>query len=167
MADRTFIDKQYSLVKRRVELYAAVLVGAAGAVSLRRWNYPTFGTGPNARTYTAAPPANALPTGAPYPLQYQCGAEGVRSVTRTGAGLWTVQLQDQYQRVLGVSFTADLAGGLSSTVAVALNSTITNMTSAGGSTIGLALLSATATAADPTAGDLILLRFDLADATEP
>lgn len=167
MADRTFIDKQYSLVKRRVELYAAVLVGAAGAVSLRRWNYPTFGAGPNARTYTAAPPANALPTGSPYPLQHQCGAEGVRSVTRTGAGLWTVQLQDNYQRVLGLSVTTDVAGGLATVIAAALNTTVTNMASVGGSTIGVALLSATGTALDPTAGDLILLNLTLADATEP
>jgi hypothetical protein len=167
VADRTFVEKQYTMIKRRVELYAAVLVGAAGAVSLRRWNYPTLGGGTNARTYTAAPPANALPTGAPYPLQYGAGAEGVRSVTRTGAGLWTVQLQDAYQRVLGVSVTTDVAGGLATVVHAALNTTITNLATVGGSTIGVALLSAAGVAADPTAGDLILLRFDLADATEP
>lgn len=167
MANRSFIDKSYSMVKRRVDLYAAVSVGAAGAVTLLKWNYPTFGAGPNARTYTAAPTANALPTGAPYPLQYGCGAEGVRSVTRTAAGLWTVQLQDAYQRVLGVRATVDLAGGLSAIVGAALNTTITNMNSNGGSTIGVALLSATATALDPAAGSVVLLEFTLADATEP
>jgi hypothetical protein len=167
MADRTFVEKAYQLVKRRVDLYAAVSVAAAGAVTLLKWNYPTFGAGPNARTYTAAPTANALPTGAPYPLQYGCGAEGFRSVTRTAAGLWTVQLQDSYQRVLGVRATTDVAGGLATVIACALNTTITNMTSVGGSTIGIALLSATGTALDPAAGDVILLNFTLADATEP
>jgi hypothetical protein len=167
MANRTFMDKQYTMVKRRVELYAAVLGAGAAAPSLRKWNYPTLGTGPNARTYTAAPTANALPTGAAYPLQYACGAEGVRSVTRTGVGLWTVQLQDNYQRVLMVSATTDVAGGLGTILQVSLNTTITNMASAGGSTIGLALLSATGTAADPAVGAIILLKLDLADATEP
>jgi hypothetical protein len=167
MANRTFVDKQYTMLKRRVELYAAFLVGAAGAVTLRKWNYPTLGVGPLARTYTAAPLANALPTGAAYPLQYACGAEGFRSVTRTAAGLWTLQLQDNYQRVLMAQVTTDVAGGLATVIACGLNATITNMASAGGSTIGLALLSATGTALDPTAGDLVLLRLDLADATEP
>lgn len=167
MADRTFVDKQLCLVKRRVELYAAFLVGAAGAVTLRKWNYPTLGAGPNARTYTAAPLAGALPSGAPYPLQYSAGAEGVRGVTRTGVGLWTLRLQDNYQRVLGASITTDVAGGLATVLHCALNSTITAMATAGGSTIGLALLSATGTAADPAAGDIILLKLDLQDATEP
>jgi hypothetical protein len=166
MANRTFMDKQYTMVKRRVELYAAVLGAGAAAPSLRKWNYPTLGTGPNARTYTAAPTANALPTGAAYPLQYACGAEGVRSVTRTGVGLWTVQLQDNYQRVLMVSHTTDLAGGAATIRQVWLNTTITNLAAVGGSIIGL-FLGAGGAATDLPAGHLLLLKFDLADATEP
>jgi hypothetical protein len=52
-------------------------------------------------------------------------------------------------------------------VGVGLNSTITNMTAAGGSILGLALLSATGTALDPASGEVILLNFTMADATEP
>jgi len=166
MANRTFVELNYTLVKRKVELYAAVSVGAAGAVTLQKWNYPTLGGGANAQTYTAAPSATAG-VGNRYPLQYNSGAEGVYSVTRTGAGLWTVKLQDNYQRCLGVTANGQLAGGLSAIVGVGLNSTITDMTAQGGSVLGLALLSATGTALDPAADELMLLAFILADATEP
>jgi hypothetical protein len=165
MANRSFIDKAYQLVKRRVDLYAAVSVGAAGAVTLLKWNYPTFGAGPNARTYTAAPTANALPTGAPYPLQYGCGSEGVRSVTRTGAGQWLLQLQDNYQRHLGVGVTLEIAGGVS-TGQLAINSTTTNMNANGGSVLGLTTI-AGGVAADLASGTIANLRIFLADATEP
>ena len=165
MADRSFIDKSYRLVKRRVDLYAAVSVGAAGAVTLLKWNYPTFGAGPNARTYTAAPTANALPTGAPYPLQYGCGAEGVRSITRTGVGQWLIQLQDNYQRHFGVGVTLEIAGGVT-TGQLAINSTTTNMNANGGSVIGLTTIVG-GVAADLAAGTIANLRIFLADATEP
>jgi hypothetical protein len=166
MANRTFQTQTLALVKRRVELYAAVSVAAEGAITLQKWNYPTLGAGANAQTYTAAPSATAG-TGNRYPLQYNSGAEGVYSITRTGAGLWTVKLQDNYQRVLRVDAQGQLAGGLSAIVGVGLNSTITDMTAQGGSLIGLALLSATATALDPAADTVMLLTFVLADATEP
>jgi hypothetical protein len=164
MANRQFRDSSFTIVNREVRLYCAVSVGAAGAVTLQKWNYPTLGTGPNARTYTAAPTTAA---GQGYPTMYQNGAEGVRSVTRTGTGLWTLQLQDTYQRVLGVNFNVQKAGGLSTIMAVGINSTLTSLSASGGATIGLALLSATATAADPASGDLVLLSIRLQDATEP
>lgn len=166
MANRTFDTQHLTIVKRQTTLFAAVSVGAAGAVTLQRWNYPTLGGGLNAQTYTAAPSSTAG-VGNRYPLQYNSGAEGVYSVTRTAAGLWTVKLQDNYQRVLNVQVNGQLAGGLSAIVGCGLNSTITNMTAQAGSVIGLALLSATATALDPASGETILLSFVLADATEP
>lgn len=166
MADRTFQPLSFTLVKRKVELYAAVSVGAVGAVTLQKWNYPTFGnaTAP-AQTYTAATTATAGLGNRGF-LQYNAGSEGVYSVTRTGAGLWTVKLQDNYQRCLGVTVNGQLAGGLSAIVGVGVNSTVTNMSSQGGSVIGLALLSATAAALDPANGEVMLLTFTLADATE-
>lgn len=152
------------MVKREVRLYAAVDVAAEGAVTLQKWNYPVFGGGTNARTYTDAP---TTPAGNGYPLQYQTGAEGVRSVTRTAAGLWTIQLQDNYQRVLRVDAQGQLAGGLSAIVGVGLDSSTTDMNATDGSEVGIALLSATATALDPADGETILLTITLADATEP
>lgn len=165
MANRAFQPENFTIIKKRVELYAAVSVAAAGAVTLQKWNYPVLGsTVSPARTYTAAP---TTPAGNGYPLQYQTGAEGVRSVTRTAAGLWTVKMQDNYQRVLQVYAQGQLAGGLSAIVGCAINSTTTSIDASGGSEVGIALLSATATKLDPASGELILLTIVLADATEP
>lgn len=164
MANRTFIDKSYTMLKREVRLYAAVDVGAEGAVTLQTWNYPVFGGGTNARTYTDAP---TTPAGQGYPLQYQTGAEGVRSVTRTATGLWTIQLQDNYQRILRVDAQEHLAGGLSANVGIGINTTLTDMDATDGSKVAIALLSATGAAGDPAADTTVLLTFTLADATEP
>lgn len=166
MASRTFVDKQYTMVKRRVDLYAAVRGAGAAQPALQRWNYPSLGAGTLARTYTAAPTANALPTGAPYPLQYGCGAEGVRSITRLGVGQYTVQLQDNYQRVLMATCTTDVAGGVAAIRQCYLNTTNTNMAAVGGSIIGLTF-TAGAALADPAVGEILLLKFELSDATEP
>ena len=167
MANRSFQDKNYTVIKREITIYGAVSVGAAGAVTLKKWQYPTLGAGANARTYVTATSANTLPSGNPYPLQYFAGAEGIRSVTRTAAGLWTIKLQDNYQRVLYVHAQGSLAGGLSAIVAAARNTTVDSMTAQGGSEFGIALLSATATALDPASGETILLEIKLADGTEP
>lgn len=164
---RTYVDKQYALIKYEIRLYASVSVGAAGAVTLQKWNYPVFGTGPNARTYTAATTGTAPTTAGNYPNRYTAGAEGVFSVTRTGAGLWTILLQDNYQRMVGMTGFVAVAGGLANIVTIAENTTISNMTSPGGSVIGLAMLSATGVAADPTAGSSVRLCFTLANGTEP
>ena len=166
MADRVFQPLNFTLVKKKVELYAAVSVAAAGAVTLQRWNYPQLGqTAAPAQTYAAAPSATPGLGNRGF-LQYNSGAEGVFSVTRTGAGLWTVKLQDNYQRVLMVQAVGQLAGGLSAITGTGINSPLTNMQAQGGSVIGLALLSASGTAVDPVAGELILLAIKLADATE-
>lgn len=168
MANRTFKDKQMSLLNRLVWLYGVFTVGETGTPTLQKWVYPTLGTGTNVRTYTAAATSAAPPSGTgPYPLQYTAGTEGIRSVARTGVGLWTITLQDNYQRLVGLSFFTRVAGGLGNIVAIHENTTISNMSSGGGSIIGVALLSSTATAADPTSGHTLVIRFDLQDATEP
>lgn len=170
MADRSFQNINYTLIKREVGIYAAVDVAAAGAVTLLKWNYPTFGAGASAnitpRTYSAAPLATALPSGAASPLQYNAGAEGVRSVTRTGTGAWTVKLQDNYQRLMGVSFICENATGVATVVAVSSANT-GSMSASGGSEVKLVFSSSSGVAADPASGDRILLSFKFADATEP
>lgn len=164
MAERSFVLDRGALQKRMRDIYAVVSVGAAGAVTLQKWNYPVFGQGPNVRTYTAASSSGG---GTGWPSQYQQGSEGVKSVARTGAGLWTITLQDNYQRVLELDCFSRLDGGLSAIVHAAEDTTISNMTSTGGSIIGVALLSATATALDPASGEVVVLHFGLQDATEP
>lgn len=164
MATRTFQEKHFAILKREVRLYGTFSVGAAGAVTLQKWNYPVFGGGPSARTYTAAAITGG---GTAWPQTAQQGSEGIFSVTRTGAGLWTVRLQDNYQRMVGLYGYISVAAGASNIVTIAENSTISNMTSTGGSLIGVALLSSTATVADPTSGHIVNLTFVLGDATEP
>jgi hypothetical protein len=165
MAQRSFIDKNYTLVKKKVEIFAAVSVSAT-VPTLLKWNYPTFSGGPTARTYTAAQTGSVPTTTGAFPQQYQVGAEGVLSVTRTGTGLWTIRLQDNYQRCLQVMAQQLLAGGLGNIVATHQDATTTNMNSPGGSLVGIALCSSTATAADPTSGSTVLLTFIFQDATE-
>lgn len=168
MANRTFTQDHYTVIKRDVRLYCTVAVGAAGAVTLQKYNYPTFGGGANARTYTAAPLPGTVPSGSgAYPLQYTAGSEGVFSVTRTGTGLWTVKFQDNYQRMVGLYGYVSVAAGASNIVTITENSSISNIGAAGGSIVGVAMLSSTATVADPTSGHIVNLTFVLADATEP
>lgn len=167
MANRSFIDKNYTLIKGQVELYTTVSVGAAGAVTLQKWNYPGLAPASTAaRTYTAAPTTGGGPA---FPLQAAQGSEGVFSVARTAAGLWTLTLQDAYQRLVGLTGFSSLAGGLSAIVSVHENTTITNMNSGSPprSIIGVALLSATATALDPASGERITLRLTLQSSTAP
>jgi hypothetical protein len=169
MASRQFTQVQYTVVKREVKVYATVSVGANGAVTLQKWNYPVFGsTTTPASTYTAAPVLAAPPAGtASWPAMYQGGTEGVFSVTRTGTGLWTVKFQDSYQRLLFLDGHIKVAAGASNIVAIAENASISAVQTAGGSVVGVALLSSTATVADPTSGHIVNLSFTFADATEP
>ncbi len=169
MANRTFIDKNYSFVKRMVHLFCDVSVSEAATPvpTLQKWNYPVLGTGPNARTYTAATSAASLPTGAgPYPRQYQGGSEGVLDVVRTAIGLYTLRLQDNYQRLLFVAGHAAVAGGTPVFANVTENTTITNLGStAGTGIVGLAFWDYAAAAVDPIGH--VRLHLILADATEP
>ncbi len=167
MASRTFIDSNFSMIKRMVHIFADVnSPEGAAAATLQKWNYPVFGTGPNARTYTAAPVATALPSGpGPYPLQYTAGAEGVLSTTRTGTGLWTIKFQDNYQRLMSVIATPSSAGGTPTFAMVSKNTTTTNMASVGGSLVGLAFWDFAGAAVDPIGH--VRLAFILGDATEP
>ncbi len=167
MLGRSTIADRACLQKGLYDLYAVVAVGAAGAVTLQFWNYPLFGGGVNARTYTAASTTGGS-TGVPQ--RYQQGTDGIFSVTRTGAGLWTFKLQDNFQRLLELQVMPSLAGGTSAIVGCGVNSTLTttaSMAAVGGSVIAIALLSATATALDPASGETIVVHFGLQAATEP
>jgi hypothetical protein len=173
MANRSFQDMRYALVKREVTLYAAVQLSSSGTViALQKWNYPALGQGAIARTYSPANVGAALTpqSGAPWPLQYNAGSEGVRSIVRTNVGLWTVTLQDNYQRVLMVNFLVQTALTAAGTQAqtVSLDGTVLNMGANGGSVLGVRFMSNSTTVAEPSVGnDLVLLKMDLADGTEP
>jgi hypothetical protein len=167
VANRTYDQYDLTIQKRVCTLWAEVAVPSGTTPVLQKYNYPVFGTGPSARTLTAAATA-AAPLG--FPNNYQAGAEGIFSVARTGAGLWTITLQDNYQRVLSVhGHMACGAAVNTNIIAVTENTSITNLASANGSIIGVKLLSSANTPADPTADASTLIRIciKLQDATEP
>lgn len=172
MANRTFSQDNYALIHREIRLYTSFSVSEAvtPVPTLLRWNYPTLGVGVNARTYTAAATATATPSGgAPYPLQYQAGAEGVLSIVRTAVGKYTLQLQDNYQRLVDLNAYASVASGTPVFAIVTENTTISNYAGVAvartGSLIGLAFWDFAAAAVDPIG--VVRLSLTLADATEP
>lgn len=152
-----------------VHLFASFSVSEAvtPVPTLQKWNYPTFGTGANARTYTSVAAPGTLPTGAAYPLQFQYGAEGVFSVTRTAIGKYTLALQDDYQRLMYVDAYASVASGTPVFAKVTENTTISDFSGAGipGAIVGLAFWDFAAAAVDPIS--VVRVHLILADATEP
>lgn len=166
MANRQFDQYSLTIQKRFVTLFAYVAVPTGTAPVLQKWNYGAFNTGSTANTYTAAPTTGGSSSQF---TKYAQGAEGIFSVARTGTGLWTLTLQDPYRRVLHVGGDHSIAGGTANIIAVVENPTITSLTSSTQTVIGIALLSASATLADPTAGatSLVRIKIDLGDSTEP
>ncbi len=167
MANRTYDQDSFQIIRRMVTLFADITIAEAGTPVpvLNKWNYPTFGGGPVARTYTAAPTAATLPTGSAYPKQYEAGAEGVLSIVRTAAGLYTLRLQDNYQRLMGLSFFIASAAGASLVGKLNENTTISNYLAPSGSIIGLAFLDFAGVAVDPIGH--VRLSLVLADSTAP
>jgi hypothetical protein len=161
---RTMQQEKLGLQKRRVELWAFIAVPTGTTPVLQKYNYPQLGVG--GRTLSAAPTA-AAPLG--FPQSYGAGSEGIFSVARTATGLWTLTLQDNYQRLLSVHGHHEITAGTANIIAVTTNPAVTSMSTTNGSVIGIALLSATATLADPTAGatSLVRIKLELQDATEP
>lgn len=165
MASRAFDQWLFTIPKRVVEMFAFVAVPAGTTPVLQKYNFPVLGSG--GRTLSAATVTTATPLG--FPQNYQAGFEGVFSVARTAVGLWTLTLQDNYQRILRVGGDHSIAGGTANIVSVVENPTITSMSSSNGSVVGIALQSSSATLADPTAGATSVVRIHLVlgDATEP
>lgn len=169
MAHRTWAPPGTPLIKGEVTLYAAISVTGT-TPTLLKWQYPSLApASPLARTYQSA-----VATGgsAAFPLQQAQGAEGVFSIARTATGLWTLTLQDAYQRLIGLTGYQSIAGGAGNVVNVTENTTITNMnstalSSTAQSVIGVALLSATGALVDPTTASRMNLRITLQNSTAP
>jgi hypothetical protein len=162
MANRSYIDKSYSLVKGVTVIWGRFLLSGTTPV-LQRWAPGTLGSTPS---YGTAPTTGG---GTTWPKRNAQGAEGIYSVARTGAGLWTVTFQDFYTRLLSLTGHCSLAGGTVKIVTIGENSTITalNTASNGGSVVGVSLLSSTATAADPDDGGYVNLRFEFQNSSAP
>lgn len=134
---------QYSPEPGRVTLHAHISFGGTGAPTLQKWN-------PTTQTYATAP---------------STGWMGIVSVTRTGAGLYTIALTSSYQRLLGLQGFFSIAGGTTAIVAVANNSSTTAVTSGTAPVVAIACLSSTATAADPDSGSTLDLDITLQNST--
>jgi len=161
MAQRDFKPYLWSILNGLTLIRGHFVMSGTTPV-LQKWTYPAPNSGAIG-SYSSA----ATGGGGGGGFGSTAGAEGVKSVARTGAGLWTVVLQDNYQRLLNLRVHQALAGGLSTIVAAGNNTTITSMTTAGGSTIGVALLSSTGTAADPGDTTFVTLEFELQNSTAP
>lgn len=163
MAARSFIDSNFSLVKKMTHLFTAFSVSGT-TPSLLKWNYPALQPSTLSRTYTAATTAANVGAGA-WPKQAQSGAEGVYGVTRTAAGLYTLKLQDNYERLVFVDGYASVAGGTPVFAKVTENTTISSYQASGGSVVGLAFWDYAGVAVDPI-GQLNLMLV-LADSSAP
>jgi hypothetical protein len=166
MANRTFQEKTHGLVKRKVVLYAVVSVGAAGAVTLQKRTFTATGA-----TATAASSSlGAAPTSG---VGYAYGdGGGIRSVARTGTGLWTITLSDSYQYLLGIAIrqTSNATGLMTAAgVGIVSGSTTptTNTAPGNGGVLAIALNDWAGAAVDPASGDTLTLEIVLGDATEP
>ena len=143
MSGRNLSPYAGSLDKGLMRITCAVKQTAATTIAFQQWN-------PGTRTYSAAPAS---------------GFRGVKSVTRTATGLWTIVLQQPTQRLTGITLMPSLAGGLGACIIACNNTTITNENSTSSPQVGVALLSSTATAADPASGELIVLTLEFQDST--
>lgn len=164
MANRFYVDQHWTLLKGVVLVRARILMSGTTPL-LQKYNYPAGA--PNSAALGTYSDASTSGGGTSWPSQYQQGTEGVRSVTRTNTGLWTFVLQDNFQRLLELSAYQSLAGGAGTIVGIAENTTISSLTTAGGSTIGVGLLSATGTLADPATTTSITIKMLLQNASEP
>jgi hypothetical protein len=164
MASRSYIGDVWSLYKGLTLVRARILMSGTTPL-LQKFSYPAGA--PNSAALGTYSNASTSGGGTTWPSQYQQGIEGVRSVTRTNTGLWTFVLQDNFQRLLDMSVYQSLAGGAGTIVAVHENTTITSLGTAGGSTIGVALVDATANLADPATTTGVTITLALQNASEP
>lgn len=159
MANRTFQQKQLTLIKRKVELWATVSVGAAGAVTLKKTTYV------NAAVSSTSAPTSG--TGYDY-----SNGEGVRSVARADTGKWTITLSDAYMLLKGVTLeeTSNTTGvPTAAQVGVVSGSTnvATNTANGNGGVVTVQFVDFAGAAVDPASGDVITLKITLQDASEP
>lgn len=167
MANRTFVQQQYCLLKSLVRLYPVVKMTESVTVPiLQKRTFTQAGT-------AATAPANSLAAAPTTGVGYVVGDNaGTRSVARTGAGAWTLTLSDAYVYLVGISIIGfSSATGISTVVAVGVVSATTNVTTntavGNGGVITLQLVDESGAADPGTIGDQFTFEIILANATEP
>lgn len=160
MANRQFNEVQMNLVKGVVTLYAEVAVGAAGAVTLKKRQYKAAGA-------TATTPASSLVNAPTSGIDYAVGnAQGIRSVSAAGDGLWTITLSDPYLYLLGVSLAnTSNATGVPTVMGLGVVSGSTNVTTntakGNGGVVVLQLVGQDGGAVNPANGDTLTIKLEL------
>lgn len=158
MANRTFQTQMLGLIKRHVQIYGIFSVGVAGAVTMLKRTYPN-----GVVTYVTAPT-----TGTGYSIG---NGEGIRSVTRTGTGAWTVTLSDAYMYLLETALVSTTnTSGLLTAAAVGCTSSDadvqTNHGQGYGGLVKVQFNDWAGAAVDPASGDVVDLRFTFGDGSE-
>ena len=149
MANRLSTQFTNTIIKGVYTVYARINIGATGAPTLQKWN-------PANRTYTAAPTTGSGP--------YAIGVEGVKSISRISAGVYTLLLQDTWQRLLAFNGFASNATGLPTTLGFGVWSVGTDVTTLA-TGIKFSTETATGVAGDPVSGDFINLQIVLQNAS--
>jgi len=142
MANRFFFQLDQSLEKNVVTLFAVVKFGAAGAPTLQKWD-------PAARSYSAASAT---------------GFKGVKTITRTGTGVFDVVLQDSYNRFLSLNYTFENASA-SAAPFVVVQTPDTNLASTTTPKCSLTFLNTSSVATDPASGEIVILEIVLSNST--
>lgn len=96
MSAAPYTQFDYSLIKKKVSLFAVLDIGLSGAVTLKQWTPPRAGV---AGAYSNAVTSQTTP-------YVPTGTQGVASATKEStAGQYTLGLQQGFQRLLGVKAT--------------------------------------------------------------
>lgn len=168
MANRTYVQNQFCLIRGLVTLYPIVKMTESVTVPiLQKRTFTQAGT-------AATAPANSLaaaPTTGNPGWVIGDGA-GTRSVARTGTGAWTFTLSDPYLYLIGISICGFIsATGISTVLGVGVvsgSTTITTNTGLGnGGVIAIQLVDESGAADPGTIGDQFTFQILLGTLSEP
>lgn len=165
MANRNFQDTQFSLLKGLVTLYPVISVGVAGAVTLKKRQFYQPGAIGVGGSYALV---DAPTSGVGYAVG---DGAGVRTVSRSDTGDWTITLSDPYVYLAELDIACQTLAAPGTLVCLAVanidSTNVTTNTAVGnGGVINITLNDETA-AADPASGTVVTLKIVLGNATEP
>lgn len=140
MAGRNFNQFSYSLEKKPVTIFATWDGNSTGTPTLLHWN------------------------GTAYVTAASGGTRGIKSIARNNTGDLTITFQDNYQRLLDVSYSTLAKDGSTTPAACNLWVKTVSGSAAGGATVGIVTyLNAAGTPADSTTNDRWMVSFTWSD----
>lgn len=156
MSALAYTQFDFSLIRKKVTLYAVVDIGASGACTLKQWNPPTAGA---AGSYSSAGTSQASPYS-------PTGTQGIASVTKEStAGQYTFVFQGSFARLLKADFTPLVATtGVSAACKLGVIGTAPSVTSNPGQ-VTVQLVDYAGNAVNPASGERIIFEFVLDDSS--